>query len=67
MGICVCAAQQLDFKALHDMHHLGVDQTLYLARKTFPRPSRMVSKRLYRHVSSVNRLTLRQLPMMLEI
>ena len=36
----VCAAQHLDLRALHNMHHLGVDQTLYLARKIFPNSKR---------------------------
>lgn len=40
MDSYVCAAQHLDLKALHDMHHFGTDRTLYLARKMSPKVSR---------------------------
>ena len=46
MDSYVCAAQHLDLKALHDMHHLGVDRTLYLARKMSPEVSREDVKKI---------------------
>ncbi|XP_035828301.1 uncharacterized protein LOC101862068 [Aplysia californica] len=43
---CVCATGHLDLKDLHDMHHMGVDRTLYLARKVLPETSRADVKKV---------------------
>ena len=44
----VCAIGYHDLKAHHDMHHMGIDRSLFLARRVFPRVSRDDMKRVVR-------------------
>lgn len=44
--VAVCAAGQYDLKALHEMHHMGVDRSLYVARKVRPETSRDEMKKV---------------------
>lgn len=41
-----CAVGHIDLRALHDRHHMGVDRTLFLARKIFPGTSRDAVKKV---------------------
>ena len=40
--------ENLDSRELHDMHHMGVDRTLFLARKVIPNINREEVRRVVR-------------------
>ena len=44
----MCCAGQLDLKQSHDMHHLGVEVSIYLARKVDPTVSKDSMKKVVR-------------------
>ena len=45
-SVCVCAGAVADLTELHNQHHMGIDRTLYLARKLDPGVSRALVKRV---------------------